>query len=261
MRDYADGWLLDLRDAGAVLSGSVHEGTAFTAAGEGPSRQSGWGMWAGTGQGKLYSMEELPLVWVGLGLARRNSTLPWSISGTWSRLGKNLMREDTGTLGLRMGGKVRVGMGIRARRWNVAGIRVSSSIEPHLEVGLELGISRELRMEAGVWIHPVAPPSWHGSGSRRSLAEVKFYLPAAALAIRIDQRADGVPVISQEILGRLTRGLGLSLRADPETGTLGGGLTLRVDGFWLRTSHLVHPALGATHRFGLGAGAPEASPW
>jgi hypothetical protein len=81
------------------------------------------------------------------------------------------------------------------------------------------------------------------------------------VALQVDQKGDGAPVLSLEILGRLSHRVGLGWRVDPDTGSLGGTFTARLGGLWWQTSHLVHPALGVTHRFQLGCGDAGAAPW
>jgi hypothetical protein len=80
------------------------------------------------------------------------------------------------------------------------------------------------------------------------------------LACRLDRLVDGAPVLALEGMVRLAPGVGLGFRGDPANGGLGGNLTVRFGQFRLESSHLVHPVLGVTHRFMVGAGEPEASP-
>jgi len=203
-------------------------------------------------------MGELPLMSVEGGIVSRGGPLPWAAACSWERLGEELMLEEAGSLSLRLGGNPQVGVRVRARRWLVATELVSTSAGADLEGKFFLVLSAGYTGSIAFRLHQGELPEWHGRGGRRTLAEAKLFHPGWGLAIRIDQRGDGVPVLSLAAMVRLTSRLGLGFRGDPETGSLGGNLVARWGGLWLRSSHLVHPALGLTHRFHLGAGDPEA---
>ena len=261
LRDFADGWLLNPLDMALILAQPGPRNAANADLDHATRKRNGWGLWFGAGQGHLFSMRDLPLKSVECGVIRRDGPLPWSLACSWERLGETLMVEDTGSLRLRLGGNPQAGIRVRARRWLVAGEQVATSLEPGLEGRLAFGMGARLTGNIAFWLHPGNLPDWHGRGGRRTLAEIKLFHPGSGLAFRIDQRGDGVPVLSLEIMCRLTPRLGLGFRADPETGSLGGNLVTRWGGLWLHTSHLVHPSLGLTHRFHLGTGDPGASPW
>ncbi len=218
-------------------------------------------MWAGAGQGQLFSMKELSLKSVECGIVQKGGPLPWYLAGSWERLGDELMVEETSVLRLRLGHNPQAGVRVRARRWIVAGEQLATSLESDLEGRLSFAMGDQFSGNVAFRLHPGSLPEWHGRGGRRTLAEIKLFTSGSGVAVRIDQRSDGEPILSLEIMARLTTRLGLSVRADPETGSLGGALVIRVGGLWLHTSHLVHPALGLTHRFHLGVGDPEASVW
>jgi len=261
LRDFADGWLLNPRDMEFILGPAGTRDLVTEEVNHEPKHGSGWGLWVGAGQGHLFSMNDLPLKSIECGIVQRAGPLPWSLAVSWEHLGESLMVEETGALRLRLGGNPQVGIRLRGRSWLVTGERVATSFETGLEGRVSFPMGSLFRGEVAVWIHPGNLPGWHGRAGRRTLAEFKFFPPGWGLALRMDQRGDGVPVLSMDILGRLTSRLGLGFRADPETGSLGGTLVARLGGFWFHTSHLVHPALGVTHRFHLGGGDPCASIW
>ena len=248
LRDFHDGWLMSMDDRALVMMPAG-------------SRENRWAWWLGAGQGNLYSMRELPLLSLDCGLLYRLENWPLAAAFSWERLGESLYLEDTKTLRLRVGGRVRVGVRVRVRRWLVELEPMDSSLEVGLQGGFSFRKGEAFRGEISLWLHAADLPRWHGHGGRRTLADLKLFYPGTGLALRVDQKGDGVPVLAVEILGRLTPHLGLGWRIDPETGSMGGNFSARVGGFWLQTSHLVHPALGVTHRFQLGAGDPGAAPW
>lgn len=261
LRDFADGWLLNPRDMESILAPSGMPDLVTGGGNHKPEKRNGWGLWVGAGQGHLFSMKDLPLKSLECGIVQRGGALPWSLAFSWERLGESLMVEETGVLRLRLGGNPQLGVRLRGRNWLVTGERVATSLETGLEGRVFFDMGSLFRGEVAIWIHPGNLPEWHGRAGRRTLAEFKLFHPGWGLALRMDQRGDGIPILSMDILGRLTPRLGLGFRADPETGSLGGTLVARLGGFWFHTSHLIHPALGVTHRFHLGGGDPDASIW
>ena len=91
---------------------------------------------------------------------------------------------------------------------------------------------------------------------RRTLGRAALLHPGAglALAIAIDQAAGGGPLLSLEAAAALAPRLGVGLRADPGTGSCGPVTWWRAGPLLVRTSHVVHPDLGATHRMLLAVG-------
>lgn len=261
LRDFADGWLMDPRDMAFILSSKSLPHLADDDPAQPQQNGTGWGLWAGAGQGQLFSMEDLPLTEVDCGIVRKGGPLPWYLGCSWERLGDELMVEETGVFRLRFGHNPQAGIRVRTRRWIVLREQLDTSFESDLEGRLSFAMGAGFTGNVALRLHPGSLPEWHGYGGRRTLAEIKFFYTGSGLAARLDQRSDGTPILSLEIMGRLTPRLGLGARADPETGSLGGNLVMRLGGLWLHTSHLVHPALGLTHRFHLGVGDPEASVW
>jgi hypothetical protein len=192
------------------------------------------------------------------GVIHRGSPLTWQIFGTWERLGEKLMQEDAAFIHLGLGGNPRLGLGGGTRRWRVGGELVATHLAAALEGRYTVGMGPRVKAIIDLWLHQSSLPRWYGRGSRRTLAAFRLLYPGSGLACRIDQRGDGGLVLSLEVMVRLSAGIGLGFRADPETGCLGGILAVRLGGAWLNTSHLAHPALGVTHRFRVGAGDPRA---
>lgn len=261
VRDFCDGWLLGPADTAVILAA----GPFTPPQGNGHLPESrcaqGWRWWAGAGQGVLFAMEELPQKFLETGLVHRGGRWPWSAACSWERLGNGLFVEDSATVRLRLGRTRQIGIRMRAQRWVVENTRIDAGLETALEGRLEFSLATDFRGELSLRLHPGPPVRWHRQRGRRTLAEMKIFHSASALAVRLDQRGDGAPVLAVEILVRLAAGLGMGFRADPETGSLAGSVVANVGGPWFRTSHLVHPALGVTHRFHLGAGDPAASTW
>ncbi len=261
LRDFSGMWILNPRDMAFILATAPRQGLEDENSDPSPRDTNRWGLWAGAGQGQLYSMEELPLKLVECGIVQKGGPVPWYLGCSWERLGNELMVEETSVLRFRLGHNPQAGIRVRARRWIVLGEQLDTSLESDLEGRFSFTLGAGLTGNVAVRLHPGSLPDWHGRGGRRTLAEIKLFYTGSGVAVRIDQRSDGAPILSLELMGRLSARLGLGVRADPETGSLGGHLVMRVGGLWLNTSHLVHPALGLTHRFHLGVGDPEASVW
>jgi hypothetical protein len=261
VRDFTDGWLLNPGDSANILAEKV-----ITPPVGGDSLPvllpaKGWGWWAGAGQGALFSMDDLPQTFLEGGIINRGGRWPWAAACSWERLGDSLIVEETGSVQLRLGRTPQIGIRMKARRWLVENQKVDEGLEAAVEGRLVFRLAAGLSGNLSLWLHPGPSVQWHRGRGRRTLAEIKIFHSASGLAVRLDQRGDGAPVLAVEFMVGLSSGLGLGFRADPETGSLAGSLVARVGGPWLRTSHLVHPALGVTHRFHLGAGDPAASIW
>ena len=253
VRDFSDGWLLNPEDTAAILARDDPNGITES--------ERVWGLWAAAGQGVLFSVGDLPQKSLEGGLVKRGGRWPWSVTCSWDRLGNSLMVEETGNFRLRLGRNPQFGIRVRARRWLVENQEIDAGMETALQGRLFFRMFGDLKGDLALWMHPTASVRWHHLRGRRTLAELKIFYPGSGLAIRLEQRGDGTPVLSLEYMARLATGLGVGFRTDPETGSLGGSLVARIGGPWLRTSHLVHPALGVTHRFQLGVGDPGACIW
>jgi hypothetical protein len=261
VRDFGDGWLLDPAATAALLKPRATIAAPEADPASSPTETSRWGWWFGAGQGRLFSLADLPQLFLEAGLRNRKARLPWCVAGSWEKLGGRFFREETNSVGLRLGHSPRLGVRFRSRRWLVEDQQIAAGLEVAVDGRLQFRLSATLRGNLTLWFQAEPRVHWHRTRGRRPLVQVEVFHRVSALGIRLEQRGDGAPVLALEFLIPLAPGLGLGLRADPETGSLGGSLVVRLGGTWLRTSHLVHPALGLTHRFHLGAGDPEASFW
>ncbi len=230
-RDLADAWLVAPDDIGSAPT-------------------SGWR--AEVGAGRLFGLADLPQ-WRCEGRVAR---APWQVGLAWERLGSGLLCED----GLRG----RCGLG---RRW-VVGLEggfdrlVLAADAPRLWPALAVWaggvLAPGLRVE--VWGHVRAAPPWHGATGLRRLALVTGAHQGWVWGVAIDRAADGRPTLQGEVLAKVAPIACLGLRVDPWSGALGLSTAWRVRVGWLRSSHLVHPELGTTHRWALvvGPGAGSA---
>lgn len=240
MRGLGDGWLLEGPDEASVLDGSprlVVDGSAW---------------WFGGGAARLFGMEDLPVASLGMGLAAG----PWSVGVVWEKTGHSLFVEDRLDVALRFGRNPRVGLRVGLAFWTVRGFDPQRDWDPALEVTLGSGSPWSLRL---TWQATVSAP-WYGRTGRRELLRTTWVGGGVGLALALDRDADGSPAVGLHAMWRLDKRMGLGIRADPVTGSLGPCLTAAARGLVIRTSHLAHPALGLTHRFTLSVGNGRAAP-
>ena len=185
--------------------------------------------------------------------------MTWSLTGAWERLGRDLLVEDSASLVLGLGGNPRICARVNALQWQVDSEKLAEEVGGEFSGWFSFGMPGGITGVLGLFLTPVGPPSWHGTSGRSALLEIKLLVPGSGLALRLDQRGDGTPLVRVEAMGRLADGFGVGILADGETGSFGGNLALQLGLMRLQTSHLVHPALGVTHRFFLGLGDPRAA--
>lgn len=243
-REVSDSWLFDTQTTAVVLDILAEE------SGEVSARR--WEV--AVGQGRLFSLAELAQVEVSGQWRGRLSARPWKLQGGWSRLGEGLIQEHRirweGSWGQAPG----LGVAWETVRWQVAGLEQNSNTRMYL-VGTWV---QQWRGDRELWVRlrqQVAGQRPVESGeSRASFLELGFCGRRAALAVRWDRRPGGIPLVGGDLLWRWVRGMGLSIRWDPATGAFGPGLLVWRGKLLVRTSHIVHPVLGTTHRVGLVVG-------
>lgn len=256
IRDFSDGWLFAPSEVSNILAGGPIPGSL---AADPDSQVTDWGLWMAVGQARLYSMNDLPLTFIEGGIRKQGGWLPWALGGSWERLGESLLVDEFRQVSLRSGGNPECVIRFGRRSRSIEGVPAQSTTELELEGRFAFGLGVDANGEVGIHLHPLPVSSWLGRGSRRNVADLGVFLRGTGLALRIEQRTDGTPVFSLEVMVGLTRGVGLGMRVDPETGSVGGNLVFSLGSILLQSSHLVHPVLGPTHRFHLGVGNPEAS--
>ena len=247
LRDLDDGWLLTVSEQHATLAG-VDSVTATS---------RGWSAWVGIGQMRLFGMPELPVGWVGGGLRWRRASWIWRLDLSWQRTGQSLFHEDVWRLGLEIGAACRFGVLLTRRRTSFADRNADGYLLPAVRVTVPLdwlGV-RCGRLE--MTMHVLEPPVRFGRPGRRSLLRVVRSGGPLAAALTLEDRRDGVLVVGMDVLVRMAGHLGVGLRVDPVTGTLGPTTVWRLGSLLIRSSHVAHPDLGVTHRFALVAGGLE----
>jgi len=253
IRDLADAWLvpaarlLDGPPTGeepGEVPGEVSGKAPGQAPGPGGAGGGGWSV--GVAHGRLFGLD--PLAQRGLSLRHRAG--PWRLCARWERLGRDLYREDLAAAELLLGQRWRLGGQVVWQRLALAG----AEARRHVTVDLRLEVSLPGGLQAALWWPLAGVPPWYGMGGLRRWLRLDGG-HRAAWAVAIDRQADGEPVIQAEIMLALVAGIHLGLRAEPRSATTGLVTSWRVAGLLLRSSHLAHPELGVTHRWGLELGS------
>ena len=246
MRDISDGWLLPTGELLARLWPASENGESGPLSAAATGEKASLAHWLWLGHARLYEMPQLPLLAVGLGLPALG--LQWSLQ--CQRLGETLVQED---------------------QWRLA-VRGPSRLEPTLSVGwdrlalaggsgrghLFLGAGISLRAAAGLRLRiepPLTPPPpWYGPTAARRWLLVTGGLEGVAWGLAVDRTTAGRPIVQIDLTVRVGPRAALGLRAEPVTGSV-GLTTAWYHRYWLlRTSHLIHPELGVTHRWYLATG-------
>jgi hypothetical protein len=237
LRDLTDGWLLSPSELVAQLWPAPD--------GHRPPVRRFW-----LGQARLYGMADLPVLACGLQLPLLG--LRWS--GQWQRLGATLFQEHQWRLGCGWSARLAPRVSVGWDRLALAGT------DPRGQLYLSAGVT--LRLAAGWRLccqPPLTPaPPWYGPTAARRWLLLTGGGGGVAAACAVERTGAGVPLVQLELVGRIATRVGLGLRAEPVTGTVGLTTAWRHASWLLRTAHLVHPQLGVTHRWYLtvaGSGA------
>lgn len=243
-------WLVPERLAVAALSGA----TALPHGAAGPAT----GLWVRAGQARLHGLPELPVRRLAVGMTGSGGA--WSLEGGWETLGSTLLRDDVAQVRLQAGRRWWAGLSGRWRRLQAGQAPVWRAFDGALELGVAWP-GGPLGAGAARVFWPLGEPQTAPGAEPVPRVLLAIAGGGRALALLVDAGPEGRPHVGWEALCALAPGVGLSWRADPASGALGGGLRLEWGRLRLRTSHLVHPDLGPTHRCEVAFGAVGASPW
>lgn len=226
MRDLDDAWLIPADQVQTLLTGA-----------QGSRRH--W--YLTVAQGRLFDLAELPQFGIAVGCH-------WShIHGrlAWERLGRSLYREDQGRLEVLAGCVWQVGLGAELDQLDLG------EDTPRRAFNLDLRIQGTLA--SGVRIHVWWPltegPAWYGRQGLRRWLRLDGGGEGWAWSAAIDRTSEGAPTLQGEAMLRLTNTGALGLRFDPRSGASGLTMAWRLGPVLLRSSHLVHPDLGTSHRW------------
>jgi hypothetical protein len=252
LRDLGDGWLLGAGSCAAFLSPAGGGGTT-------PEP----GAWVLAGSTRLHGMSDLPLH--GLAAAWRSGKRPALpvVTVGWEVLAAPLWREESRRIAATWGWNRRLGVAGMQRVVRSGGAEFPARRRTVVRAVVLLGATWRhdgTRLDARLELPLQDPGPWSTRPARTRLLLVEASRPGLAAALAVDQRADGTPVVGCAVwVG--AGGWACGWRTDPATGALGPVLAGRRGGLLVRTSHLVHPHLGATHRLQVGWGTWAIAPW
>jgi len=243
VHDFPDAWPIDADTARSLLSGQ-----------ETP-RFSQRGFLVMIGQGRLFEMPELNQRFISLGGNLPTGAIPIHLSGQWEQTGSDLFMEDS------VAGRLLLG---RNQTWGVSGRWLRQTLggligDSNTHLGLLWGMKFQAGEIRGRFQVNWPLTRWSGSagdGRRENILNLTMVTSHLAGAVVVDRHDDGTPRPGFHLLLTVDGGVGLEFRADPATGSLGPGLSLIHGRLMLRTSHLIHPHLGVTHRLMLVVGKP-----
>lgn len=249
-------WLLVLLPLGlwvlgpeSALSSGVRSVDDSWLLGPQPSGRRIWAL--ALAQGQLFSQPDLPQQSLSLKFSPRMWRRKIRLEARWERLGADLFQEDQWRGELMVGSRLGVGMVLLGRSQQIASEVVVQGWEPLLVVQIS-SQDRVLPFWRVKMEFATGAPSAVGfEEARKSWLHLEFWQARWALGIQLDRRPGGAPVPGMELLWQIPLGVGLCLRMDPASGALGPGVRLRKGVLLIRTSHLMHPSLGQTHRLGL----------
>ncbi len=234
-RDMNDGWLIPPAwERSCAIGTGLHRGG---------SRLS-------CGTGRLFGMPDLSLQFLSAQTTRSDLSLGFA----WQTLGAAAWREQTCEAVVGWGRRAGVDLTWSMRRTET----LFGDPWSRQEVAVALRVT-----VADVWwlvVHadPLSLSPGHETSARSRWLACGGRRDDLAWAVQIDRRRGAAPTGRGAVMGRLVRGIALGVMGEPGTGSLGLTTIWVRGGLSLRTSHLVHPALGVTHRWMLilGEGTP-----
>jgi len=236
------GGLRDLEDAWLIPTARLR--TMLTSA-EAPPRR--W--FLTVAQGRLYDLAELPQLGIAAGYG--GSNLQCRVA--WERLGRSLYREDQARLEVLVGPTWRVGFGAGVDQLDLGEpeLRRAFSLELRIRGALPNGLSID------VWWPLTEAPTWYGRQGLRRWLRLDGGGKAGVWSAAVDVTSEGTPTVQGEAMLRLAAAGALGLRFEPWSGAAGFTMAWRLGPVLWRSSHLVHPDLGTSHRwsFDLGGGS------
>jgi len=251
-RDFQDSWLLERGSIWILLGRESMTGEAVADETSIPQLSSESSYSCEVGQGRLFSMPELEQRHLGFRVGGGLLGQGFLLTGTWQILGGSLFRSSCQRLGLTWGRDWILGIHGGRQTQFMQSQLVAQQVETSVQLSRCLELPQESSLRWDLWLNLSRPRASMRVPGRRKFMKLTCYLPYCAMVFQLDRRGDDSPVPGFEFVWLTRSGLGLSLRVDPATGSLGPGILLRRGRLLLTTSHLVHPDLGQTHRLAVG---------
>jgi len=247
LRNFDDSWLISPSAARELLM--QRNGTE--------TRRTGLLVMAG--QGRLFEMPELNQRFLAVEGFFYPGSIGVKLACKWEKIGEDFFSEDRLEGRILLGSTPAWGMAVKTLRQTLGDLSEKPiwDIMFLWEAAFSLGhIKGRLQLD---WPFGAGDNS-EADHRRRNLLKLTMTTVNIAAAVVVDREGDGTPNLGFHVMLALDSGVGLEFRADPATGSIGPGLTLLRGGMMIRTSHVVHPHLGVTHRIMLAVGRCGGTP-
>ena len=245
-RDITDGWLLPV---GELTRRLLVDPAAPAAVGAVAAREGRSGSWFTCGRMELYGLAELPATVLEAGLSAAGPQFRLA----WQRMGSGLFVEDQYRLELGAGGVWQPSLTVGLDRQVLARVLHQRRISCRVALTVPSGSAVRVRL----FLHLLPPPPWYGNYGLRRCLLVSGGDGRLAWAVACDRAASGRPHWQASVTTRASAALAVGLRAEPRTGSVGFTTAWRRRNLLLRSSHLMHPDLGITHRWSVTVGRLE----
>ena len=249
LRESRDSWLLSTGESWLLLGAVSADLTRI------PGRASLVTL-AGGG-GRLFSIPGLEQTCLQVSSRVRFRGRGLFLAGEWQQLGRGIFREERKEFRILAGNFPALGLGVVRRQVMLSGETVSGAFDCCLHLDFPFPPVRGTCFRCRLELPLAGSTRQEVQQSRRGFLLLTLIRGGRALVLQVDRRQDGTPVLGLDSFWCLGGGLGIGLRADPATGSVGPSLSLRRGNLLVRTSHLVHPSLGQTHRVSLGLVFPR----
>ena len=207
-------------------------------------------------QGRLHAMNELTqrsLTLEGV-LTPGSQSLAWT--GKWQQTGEGIFVEDLLAVKLMLGIQPALGVSFKQTQQILGGEEQKPLQNFYFNLNAPFNWSEVNGILQLQW--PIfssgTQEGYSDFGRRTEIIKATIVHAQNAFAMVVDRVATGQPNFGFQMLMTLTSGIGLEFRVDSPTGSIGPGLAILRGGVMLRTSHVVHPHLGVTHRLALVVG-------
>jgi len=255
LRNIEDGWLFSTREMVSLLKPDSFAGS------DSLMNTNDSGLWAVVGSMQLFGMPELPVTSLGLGAKLSRGKSSWVVGGLWQRTGRGVFQSDIQSLTFGWEKQWQANFNLERNSWTIANRSMPSRVglmlmlKPPLKNNGKWTVGSEIRIP--IW----ASSDWRNHEMRQGRFKVSLFRDNMVLVGSFEKKADFGWALGLEVAVALVSGVGITSRFDPDTGSLGPGTIWILRKLLLKTSHVIHPDLGLTHRVTLTTGSLQAVPW
>jgi hypothetical protein len=255
LRDVSDGWIFPTGEIVKLLGKQEWVPLAI------PMLNDGSGAWVVAGGMQLFGMPELPVQMAGLGLRLGKGASNWVANFQWQRTGSGIFQSDLQTFAFSWNKNWGLGFCLSRRLTSLGSEELDAWLGLAFRVDIPPVHVASYRIISQLQIPLGSSHAWQIMEPRQSRFKFGVTSGRLGLATVLDKTSGSGWAAGLEIFIALNQGFGFSVLSDPATGSLGPGTIWVWDNLLIKTSHIVHPELGLTHRITLTAGALGAVTW